>query len=98
MVALIRTIGMRDLRDRRVFARLLYAVTLHEVDRLMHSMFNLFIGRPVDQWRHFFKDLAARRGAIDIVLSAGMVLATLLRAYALLFLSIATLVLAFSRT
>lgn len=97
MVALIRTAGMRDLRGKRVFPRLLYLVALHEVDRLMHSLFRLFVGEPMGKIRQFLTGLETRRGVVDVLLSAGSVLATLVRAYALLLLSVATLVAVLTR-
>lgn len=92
MVALIRTVGMRDLRGKRVFPRLLYLVALHEVDRLMHMLFRFFIGQPMGKFRQFLTELETRRGAADVLLAAGSVLATLIRAYALLFFALATLI------
>jgi hypothetical protein len=97
VVALIRTAGMRDLRGKRVFPRLLYLVALHEVDRLMHRLFRFFIGQPTGKVRQFLTELETRRGAVDILLSAGSVLAALIRAYALLLLSLATLIAVLTR-
>jgi hypothetical protein len=97
VVALLQTIGMRDIRGRRVFPRLLYAVALHELDRLMHAAFALFVGRPVAQAGQFLDDLEERRGLIDLGLSALLVLATVIRAYALLLFSVAILVVALAR-
>jgi hypothetical protein len=97
VVALIRTAGMRDLRGKRVFPRLLYLVALHEVDRLMHRLFSFFVGYPMARFRQFLTELETRRGTVDMVLSALSVLASLTRAYALLLLSLATLIAALTR-
>lgn len=97
MVALIRTIGMRDLREKRVFPRILYLVALHELDRLNHKLFRSLVGNPMDLIRQFVSELEARRPAANIILAAGMVLAGLIRAWALLILAVAAFVLTVQR-
>ncbi len=97
MVALIRTFAMRDLREKRVFPRLIYLVALHELDRLMHSLFRTFVGRPMALCRQLLTEVEARQGIVAVFLAAGSVFAALVRAYALLFLSVAILIFALAR-
>lgn len=89
---------MRDLRGKRVFPRILYLLALHELDRVMHGLFKLFVGQPTALFGQLLDEIEARKGVIAITLSAGAVLAALIRAYALLCLAIAVLLLALSQT
>lgn len=94
MVVLAKSIRLNDLRGKRVFPRLAYAVALHAGDRAARRSFAFFLARPWRRIKEFFRTVDEHRETSEIVLAGFAVLSSLVRAYALLVLAVAIAIVA----
>lgn len=97
MVAIAKTLFLRDLRGKWVFPRLLYSVAAHGVDRASRKALAFFIARPWRRIVEFNRTLHDHRESAEVLLAAFAVLSAVVRAYAWLVAAFALLLFAIAK-
>lgn len=93
----MQTIGMRDLKGKRVFPRLFFAVSLHSFERMAAMLFTIFVSDPLRHVKQFFTSIRGYEDLAEIWIAGLAVISELIRAYALLLLALTALFVAVSR-
>ncbi|HEX3173855.1 MAG TPA: hypothetical protein VHQ43_06530 [Solirubrobacterales bacterium] len=94
---ILRTLFLRDLRDRWVFPRLIYLTTGQAFDRNARRLCRMLVVGPRDRVVQLLFTLRDERGLAELLLAALAVLTAFMRALALLLLAVGSLYVAFSQ-